>query len=371
MRTKAHRFIISGGGTGGHIFPAISIADAIREREPDAEILFIGANGRMEMERVPRAGYAIEGVDVSGFDRSNLLRNIPILFRLGKALWKANGIIRRFAPDAVIGVGGYVSGPTLKIAQLQGIPTIIQEQNSYAGVTNKLLAKKAQLICVAYDKMERFFPRERIRLYGNPVRKELKEVSQTKEEAMRYFGLDVQKKCVLVIGGSLGAKTINDSLLCKLSLLGDQNQLQFIWQTGSRYFDEVSRQVAAAKVTNVHLFPFIDRMELAYKSADLVISRAGASSISELSLLGKTALLIPSPNVAEDHQTKNAMAMVERDAAIMVKDSEARERVVPTMLQLLQDEIRLQSLGRKIQEMGQNESAHRIVEAIYHLIGAK
>jgi len=368
MNKMGRRFIISGGGTGGHIFPALSIADAIKEREPDAEILFIGANGRMEMERVPAAGYKIEGLDVSGFDRSNLFRNISVLFKLGKALLKARKIIHKFNPDAVIGVGGYVSGPTLKVAQSLSIPTIIQEQNSYAGVTNKLLAKSANLICVAYDNMERFFPKERIRLLGNPIREGLLSNNISKEEAYKTLGLNPNCKTLLVIGGSLGARSINDGISILAKDIAGDSSIQVLWQTGKRYYEELSASISKDNATNIHIRPFIDRMDMAYKVADLVVSRAGASSISELAVLGKASILIPSPNVSEDHQTKNAMAMVEKGAAIMLKDSESTTRLSSTVLATINDQNTLDRLSKKIESLAERNSAKRIVEEIYRVI---
>ncbi|MGL4992598.1 MAG: undecaprenyldiphospho-muramoylpentapeptide beta-N-acetylglucosaminyltransferase [Bacteroidales bacterium] len=368
MENMGRRFIISGGGTGGHIFPALSIADAIKQREPNAEILFIGANGRMEMDRVPAAGYKIVGLDVSGFDRSNIIKNIAVLYRLGKALLKARRIIQNFKPDAVIGVGGYVSGPTLKVAQSLSIPTIIQEQNSYAGVTNKLLAKSASLICVAYENMDRFFPKNNIRLFGNPIREELLSDELSKEQAYKLFNLDPNKRTLLVIGGSLGAKSINEGISILAKMITEDNTIQVLWQSGKRYFEELSTSIPKELYQNIHLHPFIERMDLAYKVADLVVSRAGASSISELAVLGKAAILIPSPNVAEDHQTKNAMAMVEKGAAVMLKDSECRTKLSTTILTTIKDQTILDSLADKIGSLAQRDSAKRIVEEIYKVI---
>ncbi|GHT76894.1 UDP-N-acetylglucosamine--N-acetylmuramyl-(pentapeptide) pyrophosphoryl-undecaprenol N-acetylglucosamine transferase [Bacteroidia bacterium] len=323
------RIIISGGGTGGHIFPALSIANAIKKRYPDAEILFVGALGRMEMEKIPVAGYQIIGLPVAGFDRKNLLKNVIVLWKLYKSIMLARKIIRDFKPDIAIGVGGYASGPVLKAASQKSIPTLLQEQNSYAGVTNKLLAQKAAKICVAYEGMEQFFPKDRIVLTGNPVRELRITNYELRNEAYEYFGLNPNKKTILIIGGSLGARTINESVLahlkeienachCGLDPQSPESDVQIIWQTGKYYYDEIAGQTRNDK--NVHPMAFIARMDLAYSVADLVISRAGASSIAELCLLGKATILVPSPNVAEDHQTKNAMALVKHDATIMIAD---------------------------------------------------
>ena len=311
------RIIISGGGTGGHIFPAVSIANALKEQHPDIEILFVGAEGRMEMQRVPAAGYKIIGLPVAGFDRKHLWKNIGVLIKLVRSQIKARQIIKDFKPHAAVGVGGYASGPTLKVAGMMGIPTLIQEQNSYAGVTNKLLAKKACKICVAYEGMERFFDKEKIILTGNPVRQGLLTQAISKEEAIRKFGLDPQKKTILIVGGSLGARTINNCVMHGLEKIKNSG-VQFIWQTGKFYIDEAKATVA--KVGNLpmlHTTDFISDMAAAYSAADLVISRAGAGSISEFCLLQKPVILVPSPNVAEDHQTKNALALVNKDAALM------------------------------------------------------
>ena len=310
------RVIISGGGTGGHIFPAVSIANAIKAMHPDAKILFVGALGRMEMQRVPAAGYEIKGLPIQGFDRKNLLKNVKVLYKIWKSQRMAKNIIKEFRPQVAVGVGGYASGPTLNKAAAMGIPCLIQEQNSYAGVTNKLLAKKAAKICVAYEGMERFFPVEKILLTGNPVRQQLLETTQTKAEALRSFGLDATKKTILIVGGSLGARTVNESVLKHLDVIRQSN-VQFIWQTGKYYHAQITEQLAKEpKTDNLVVTDFISDMGAAYKAADLVVSRAGAGSISEFCLLGKPVILVPSPNVAEDHQTKNALALVNKDARI-------------------------------------------------------
>lgn len=362
------RVIISGGGTGGHIFPAISIANAIRQLQPDAEILFVGALGRMEMQRVPSAGYKIIGLPVAGFDRKNMLRNIPVAVKLLRSLWKARTIVRDFRPDVAVGVGGYASGPTLKMAAAAGVPTLLQEQNSYAGVTNKKLAKSASKICVAYDGMDRFFPAEKIIKTGNPVRQNLLDSSITKEEAIATFGLDPQRKTVLIIGGSLGARTVNESVLAHLDEIRQNQHVQFIWQTGKYYSDEIREALSKAEpVGNLHVTDFISSMDAAYAAADLVISRAGASSISELCLLQKPCILVPSPNVAEDHQTKNAMALSTRGAAVMVPDSEARETLIPLAIQTVTNPAQLLSLGEHAGKLAYHRSAEVIAEEVIKL----
>lgn len=365
---RNYRIIISGGGTGGHIFPAISIANAFKTRFPNTEFLFVGAEDRMEMERVPAAGYKIVGLPVSGFDRSKLLNNIKVLVRLVKSLLLAKKTIKEFKPDIAIGVGGYASGPTLWMATALGIPALIQEQNSYAGVTNKLLAKKVQKICVAYENMERFFPKEKIVLTGNPVRADLEKAQNKREEALAFFGLNPGKKTVLVVGGSLGARTINRSIEGGL----DQffaSDVQVIWQTGRYYYNEASKHLKAYRGIPVWCSDFITRMDYAYSAADLVISRAGAGSISELCLLGKPVVLVPSPNVAEDHQTKNAMALVNHNAAIMIPDNDAEKRLVKEALEIVKDDNRLKSLSEHICSLAQPHSADRIVDEIIKIIG--
>lgn len=362
------RILISGGGTGGHIFPAISIADAIRAAEPDAEILFVGAENRMEMQRVPAAGYMIEGLPVCGFDRKNLFRNISVLFKLMKSQRLAKKIIRSFAPDAVVGVGGYASGPTLRMAGREGIPTLIQEQNSYAGVTNKLLSKNADRICVAYEGMERFFPKDKIMLTGNPVRQNLLENKTTRNDAAKRMGLDPDKRIVLIIGGSLGARSINESIIASVGSIRSAEDVQFYWQTGKIYFEEMKRRLSQmAPVPNLFPVEFVSDMSLAYCMADLVVSRAGASSISELCLLGKPAILVPSPNVAEDHQTKNAMALVNRKAAVFIADASARAELVPEAVRLVRNTDSLSELSRNIKKMALPDSAAIIAAEVLRL----
>ncbi|MDX9748543.1 MAG: undecaprenyldiphospho-muramoylpentapeptide beta-N-acetylglucosaminyltransferase [Paludibacter sp.] len=361
------RIIISGGGTGGHIFPAISIANALREQLPDADILFVGALGRMEMERVPQAGYRIEGLPVRGFDRKNLLKNIPVLIDLLRSMLKARTLIRNFRPEVAIGVGGYASGPILKAAAAKGIPTVLQEQNSYAGVTNKLLAQKAALICVAYDGMERFFPAGKLVKTGNPVRSDLLKMNPKAPEAYEFFGLSASKPTLLIIGGSLGARTINQSVIGHLEALKDSG-VQVIWQTGKFYIDEA--RASAAKVNNSLLLvtDFISRMDYAFSVADLVISRAGAGTISELCLLAKPVILVPSPNVAEDHQTKNALALVEKEAAVLVKDAQAREELIPRALELMPQVEKLKKLSENILLLAEENSAGRIALQVMKIL---
>lgn len=361
------RVIISGGGTGGHIFPAVSIANAIKAMHPDAKILFVGALGRMEMQRVPASGYEIKGLPIQGFDRKNLLKNVKVLYKIWKSQRMAKNIIKEFRPQVAVGVGGYASGPTLNKAAAMGIPCLIQEQNSYAGVTNKLLAKKAAKICVAYEGMERFFPAEKILLTGNPVRQQLLENTQTKEEALRSFGLDATKKTILIVGGSLGARTVNESVLKHLDAIR-QSGVQFIWQTGKYYHAQITDQLAKEeKVDNLVVTDFISDMGAAYKAADLVVSRAGAGSISEFCLLGKPVILVPSPNVAEDHQTKNALALVNKNAALYVKDVEAPALLIPLAIDTIQDDAKLKSLSENILKMALPASAEIIAKEVVTL----
>ena len=361
------RVIISGGGTGGHIFPAISIANAIKAKCPEAKILFVGALGRMEMQRVPAAGYEIKGLPICGFDRKNLLKNFSVLLKIWKSQRMAKQIIKDFRPMAAVGVGGYASGPTLNKAASMGIPCLIQEQNSYAGVTNKLLAKKAQKICVAYDGMERFFPAEKIIMTGNPVRQSLLETTVTREEAIKSFGLDPQKKTILLVGGSLGARTINESVLQHLDLV-KQSGVQFIWQTGKYYHAAIVEQLKDQELPMLKVLDFISDMGAAYKAADLVISRAGASSISEFCLIGKPVILVPSPNVAEDHQTKNAMALVNKDAALYVKDADAPSQLLPLAVKTVQDAASLDSLSKNILKLALPNSADIIADEVFKMI---
>ena len=361
------RVIISGGGTGGHIFPAISIANAIRGKRPDAQILFVGAEGRMEMQRVPAAGYEIKGLPIQGFDRKNLLKNVKVLYKIWKSQRMAKQIIRQFRPMVAVGVGGYASGPTLNKCAAMGIPCLIQEQNSYAGVTNKLLAKKAQKICVAYEGMERFFPKEKIVLTGNPVRQALLDTKISPEEARKTMGLDPQKKTILIVGGSLGARTMNESVLQHLDKIR-QSGVQVVWQTGKYYHDSIVEEMKKHEpMPMLKVMDFISDMGVAYRAADLVISRAGASSISEFCLLGTPVILVPSPNVAEDHQTKNAMALVNRQAALYVKDADAPREVVSLALQTVNDAEKLQSLHENILKMALPNSADIIADEVIRM----
>lgn len=366
------RVIISGGGTGGHIFPAVSIANEIRAKRPDAKILFVGAEGRMEMQRVPAAGYEIKGLPIAGFNRKNLLKNIPVLFKIMKSRSMARQIIRDFRPQVAVGVGGYASGPTLNVAESMGIPTLLQEQNSYAGVTNKLLAKKARKICVAYEGMERFFPADKILFTGNPVRQNLLDCKVTKEDAVRSFGLVPGKQTILIVGGSLGARTLNDSILGNLPLVKQQSKVQFIWQTGKYYSEEIKAELARRGCPeNLKVMDFISDMSQAYAAADLVISRAGAGSISEFCLLGKPVILVPSPNVAEDHQTKNALALVQKNAALYIADADARRTLLPKAINTVSDLEKLESLSRNIIALARPNAASDIADEVIKLATTK
>lgn len=362
------RIIISGGGTGGHIFLAISIANAIKAKRPDAKILFVGALGKMEMQRVPAAGYEIKGLPICGFDRKHLLKNVVVLFKIWKSERMAKRIIKDFKPMAAVGVGGFASGPTLNMCAAKGIPCLIQEQNSYAGVTNKLLAKKAAKICVAYDNMERFFPKDKIVMTGNPVRQNVLNVKLTPQEARKQFGLDPDKKTILLVGGSLGARTVNESVRQHFDMVKANPDVQFIWQTGKYYNEEMKKALSDyGPLPNLKQMDFIADMGTAYKAADLVISRAGASSISEFCLIGKPVILVPSPNVAEDHQTKNAMALVNKNAAVYVKDSEAADVLLKQALAIVHDDKQLASLSQNIAKLGLKDSADVIADEVIKL----
>lgn len=366
--TDELRVIISGGGTGGHIFPAVSIANEIRIKRPDAKILFVGAEGRMEMQRVPAAGYPIKGLPIAGFNRKSLLKNIPVLFKIMRSRALARKIVREFRPQVAVGVGGYASGPTLNVAESMGIPTLLQEQNSYAGVTNKLLAKKARKICVAYDGMERFFPADKILFTGNPVRQNLLDNNVSKVDAVRSFGLVPGKQTILIVGGSLGARTLNESLLGNLPLLKQQSRIQFIWQTGKFYSAEIKAELERRGCPdNLKVMDFISDMKQAYAAADLVISRAGAGSISEFCLLGKPVVLVPSPNVAEDHQTKNAMALVQKSAALYVADADARRTLMPLAINTVLDHDRLENLSSNILKLARPNAASDIADEVIKL----
>ena len=364
------RVIISGGGTGGHIFPALSIADAIRAKYPEATILFVGAEGRMEMTRVPAAGYNIIGLPVQGLQRTHIWRNVGVIKNYLLSLYKVRKTIKSFNPDVVVGVGGYASAPTLKMAQMLGIPTLIQEQNSYAGVTNKYLSNSANRICVAYPDMERFFPKDKIVLTGNPIRPQIEHLSVDRAEALAYFGLeDKGQAIVLVIGGSLGARTINDSIAQHLAEW-EASGVTLIWQTGKGYIDEAQSKLSNYK-GSVYCSAFIDRMDYAYSLADLVVSRAGASTISELCHLGKPSILVPSPNVAEDHQTKNAEALSTRSAAVLIRDVDSRSELSATALALVADKDKLSRLGAGAKALAEGQSAERILAEIEKIVLSK
>ncbi|MBJ6145109.1 undecaprenyldiphospho-muramoylpentapeptide beta-N-acetylglucosaminyltransferase [Hymenobacter sp. BT559] len=359
------KFIISGGGTGGHIFPAVAIANEIRRREPTADILFVGANGRMEMTRVPEAGYPIIGLDISGLQRRLTPQNLLFPVRVFRSVRKAGKLLEQFRPDAVVGVGGYASAPVLLAATSRGIPSLIQEQNSYAGLVNKLLARRVNKICVAYDDMEKFFPAEKLVLTGNPVRSEIARGNRA--EAQQFFGLDSAKKTLLVVGGSLGARTLNLATAAALGRLREAG-VQLLWQTGKLYYPEAKEQAAPYATDNLHALEFIQRMDLAYAAADVVISRAGALSVSELCLTGKAAVLVPSPNVAEDHQTKNALALVSKGAAVLITDEHAAARLYDETLRLLADPERQQQLSARVQELARPDATTAIVDELFSLL---
>ena len=350
-------FIISGGGTGGHIFPAIAIANALKKQLPDSDILFVGANGRMEMERVPAAGYKIKGLNIAGFQRGKIMSNLGLPFKVISSLLDARSIVKDFKPNAAIGVGGYASGPLLMAASLSGVPCVIQEQNSFAGITNKILSKRAKKVCVAYEGMEAIFPKEKIVLTGNPVRAEILNKNVSRADAHKYFGLDETKKTILIIGGSLGARTINESVYASLNSSANDN-VQLLWQTGKSWNEENKGW------KNVVQTAFIDRMDYAYAVADVIISRAGALSIAELQNIGKPVILVPSPNVTEDHQTYNAMALVKNNASIMIRDNEAKEKLMNAAFELLKDESKKKELSDNIRKMAISDAAERIVSEI-------
>ncbi len=367
MEKKSIKIIVSGGGTGGHIFPAISIANALKELQPDVDILFVGAEGKMEMEKVPNAGYKIVGLPVAGFQRKLSLKTVTFFWKLFKSMMKARSVIREFKPNAVVGVGGYASGPILKTAQKKGIPTLIQEQNSYAGVTNRLLAKKAKAICVAYEGMDKYFPADKIMMTGNPVRQDLVNLDSKKDEARKYFNIAEGQKVVLVLGGSLGARTLNKSLLGYMKEIGEQKDITLVWQTGKLYNEEIKKELEGFDASNVRLYDFITRMDLAFSIADLIVSRAGAGTISELCLVGKPTILIPSPNVSEDHQTKNARALVKKDAALMVEDKNAPKELVVVAFELLNNAEKCAELSRNILGLALPNAARVIAEKVLKL----
>ena len=367
---KLLKVIISGGGTGGHIFPAISIANEIKKNLPETEILFVGAKGRMEMEKVPSAGYEIQGLWISGLQRKLSFSNFLFPFKVILSTIKARSIIKKFKPNIVIGTGGYASGPTLRAAASLGIPTLIQEQNSYPGITNKLLSKKVNSICVAYEGMEKFFPKEKIILTGNPVREDILHITENKSIAYDFFGINPDKKTILVIGGSLGARTINESIAANLFLF-KENNVQLLWQTGKTFFERAKNEIQKLEGKNCYAFDFISKMDLAYAVADIVISRAGASSVSELAVAAKPSILVPSPNVAEDHQTKNAMALVNKNAALIVKDSEAKAELVKLAIDLLQNVEKQKELSTNISKLAFKNACSEIVLKIFQLAGIK
>jgi UDP-N-acetylglucosamine--N-acetylmuramyl-(pentapeptide) pyrophosphoryl-undecaprenol N-acetylglucosamine transferase len=360
-----YRILISGGGTGGHIFPAIAIANALKARDPRTELLFVGAEGRMEMQKVPEAGYSIEGLNITGFQRGNLLKNFALPFKIASSLLKANSIISNFKPDVVVGVGGFASGPVMWVGAKKGVPVLVQEQNQFAGMTNKLVANKANKFCVAYEGMERFFPKDKIVITGNPVRAEILNHNVTREDAVSHFNLEANKKTILIIGGSLGARAVNNAIKKDIALLQNSGH-QVLWQTGKIYFEEM--KAAAQDYADVHAMEFIKRMDLAYEVADVIISRAGAISISELCLVGKPVILLPSPNVTEDHQTYNAQALVDKSAAIMIKDAVANQELVPAVLALLSDNQQQQLLAENIKKQGIADATERIADEVIKLI---
>ncbi len=364
---KKKKIIISGGGTGGHIFPAISVAQALKRTDEELDILFVGAKGKIEERKVPEAGFEIELIDIRGFQRKLSFETLKNIFRLIKSLFRANRIIRKFKPDVVMGVGGYASGPVVWIASLKGIPTLIQEQNSYPGVTNKILSKRADKICIAYEAVKKYFPSEKIVETGNPVRKKIIDTDATKEEVLTFFNLDSDKKVILSLGGSGGAKSINDGIIANLDKIA-QSDVFFIWQTGKNYYENSLKAVEKINASNIKIYDFISRMDLAYKAADLVISRAGAGTIAELLMLEKSVILVPSPNVAEDHQTKNAMALVNLNAAILIKDNETEDKLIDTALELVNNENALKELSDNISKEKIPNSDVLIAQEILKLI---
>lgn len=360
---QTYSIIISGGGTGGHIYPAIAIANAWKEAHPEAKILFVGADGKMEMTKIPEAGYEIKGLPVAGLQRSLSLSNLSFPFKLLKSLGMAKDILQTFAPRAVVGVGGYASGPVLYAAQKSGIPTLIQEQNSYAGLTNKILAKKAKSICVAYLGMDKFFPKEKIQYTGNPVRKDILDLSGKKGKALAHFDLAADRKTVLVLGGSLGARTINRAVLADMKAFEDAGY-QLLWQSGKFYYEDMAEKVKLSALRHIHVREFIKEMDLAYAAADLIVSRAGALSVSELSLVGKPVVFIPSPNVTEDHQSKNAMAYVQEEAALLLRDSEAIGNLKGTVDSIFSDPSKSEKMGKNIKKLAKPEAANEIIKAL-------
>jgi UDP-N-acetylglucosamine--N-acetylmuramyl-(pentapeptide) pyrophosphoryl-undecaprenol N-acetylglucosamine transferase len=362
------KIIISGGGTGGHIFPAIAIARAVEQMRPGTEILFVGAIGRMEMEKVPAAGYKIEGLEIAGISRSNMLKNLSLPLKVLKSVNKAKDIITKFNPDVIVGVGGYASGPTLWAGKKKGIPLLIQEQNSYAGITNKMLSKYVRKICVAYPGMEKFFPKEKIVITGNPVRQDITDLKAKRAEAIKFFNLQNNKFTLLIIGGSLGARTINESIKGALDVFA-QNNIQLVWQTGKLYYPQA--QEMQKKYPNIKVYDFISKMDYAYAAANAVVSRAGAISLSELCIAGMPCILVPSPNVAEDHQTKNAMQLASQNAAIVIKDTEAAAKLGDAVLKLSSDKALMESLSKNISALAVKDSATRIAQEVIALTEKK
>ena len=369
MEKKKLKIIVSGGGTGGHIFPAISIANALKEIQPEVDILFVGAEGKMEMEKVPAAGYKIVGLPVAGFQRTLSVKTFTFFFKLYKSMRRAKQVLKDFKPDALVGVGGYASGPMLKVAQKKGIPTLIQEQNSFAGVTNRLLAKKAKAICVAYEGMEKYFPASKIMMTGNPVRQDLVNLDGKKAEAYSYFNISQEQKVILVLGGSQGAKTINKSLMGYMKEIGEQQDVILIWQTGKYYHSDIKQELEGYDAKNVRLYDFISRMDLAFSIADLIVSRAGAGTISELCLVGKPVILIPSPNVSEDHQTKNAQALVKKNAALMIDDLSAPKELMIMVFELLINNEKCAEFSKNIKSMALPNAAKVIAAKVLELAG--
>ncbi len=366
MKDKPTKIIISGGGTGGHVFPAIAIADALKKIDSSIEIHFVGAKGKIEMEKVPKAGYSIDGLWITGLQRKLTLKNLLFPIKVIHSLWNAWKIVRKFKPDVVVGVGGYASYPVVAVAANMGIPALLQEQNSYAGLVNKQLKNKVKKVCVAYDKMEKYFPKEKIVLTGNPVRNDILEVKTKKAEAYKHFGFDPGKKTIIIIGGSLGARTLNQSLAAAHDLLKGEDSVQVLWQIGKLYIDNFGQE-KTAQLPSVKGQAFVDRMDLAYAMADLMICRAGASTISELCLVGQAAILVPSPNVAEDHQTKNAMALVDKNAAVLIKDNDAISELIPQALELLGDEERLALLSKNSKLLAKPNAAEVIAKEVLSL----
>lgn len=366
MKKKINKVIVSGGGTGGHIFPALAIANEIKKRNPDVDILFVGAEGRMEMEKVPDAGYKIIGLPVMGFPRKPSMKIFTFLKKLRQSAKLAKNIVCEFKPEIAIGVGGYASGPLLRAAAKKGVPSLIQEQNSYAGITNKLLAKKVDSICVAYDNMERFFPAQKIVFTGNPVRENLIE-KHDRAEALSFFGVNENSKVILIVGGSLGARSINNAVLKNIKAIAESG-VQIIWQTGAIYYDRIIAELKDSKPNSLQIHKFIKKMDLAYEVADLVISRAGAGTISELCLVEKASVLVPSPNVSEDHQTKNAMALVNKGAALMVRDNEIDEKLFPVAFEAVKNSEKCKELAGKIKELAKPEATKTIVDEVEKLL---